>query len=194
MLNLNRDEPKYFVEFKKKHNPHKYEDNCNNYELRDCLRQALIKEQREQCLYCEKKIKNSSDKVHIDHIKQRGKFHKLECEYSNMALSCNSKNHCGIYKDNQGVWEDSRFINIELQENPSDFFNFVSNGEITPKKLLSEDQKIRAKNTIKYLNLNHKDLVGARKIIGERLYFYKEDGYSIDEIFNYFKEFESIFK
>ena len=205
MLNLNRDEPQCFSSFKTTNNPHSYGDDCDDYELRECLRKALLKEQKKQCFYCEKKIDNNPSKVHIDHIKQRNSYHKLECEYSNMALSCNGiynkkeAQYCGKYKDKQGVWDDKKFIriiskNYELQENPSDFFIYRTNGEIGVKKSLSENEQERAINTIKYLNLNHKSLIEVRENIFLQLEMYKSYGYDIDEIFTFFNEFESLFK
>ena len=199
MLKLNSCEPECFISFKKKNNPHSYQDDCNDYELRECLREALIKEQRYQCFYCEKKIENNPSKVHIDHIIQRDINHKLECTYSNMALSCNSKNHCGKYKDRQGTWNSSNFLrifseNLELQESVDDFFIYMSNGKIAVKNSLSENEKKRAINTIEYLNLNHRDLVSTRENIFSQLEMYKSYGYEIDEIYTFFNEFENIFK
>ena len=199
MLNPNKDEPECFVAFKVKNNPHSYQDDCNDHDLRLCLREALIKEQKHQCFYCEKKIINDTSKVHIDHIKQRNFYHKLECTYENMALSCNAKLHCAKYKDNQEAWDDNKFLRIvsnnpELQENPSDFFIYKSNGKIGVKKSLSENEKERAINTIEYLNLNHKNLRETRESIFLQLEFYKSNGHEIDEIFTFFNEFQSIFR
>ena len=195
MLSLNRDEPECFSSFKTKNSPHSYQDDCNDYDLRLCLREALIKEQKNQCFYCEKKIENDTSKVHIDHIKQRNVYHKLECEYSNMALSCNGngEKYCGKYKDKQGIWDDKKFIHLTL-ENPSDFFIYRANGEIGAKKSLSQDEKERAVNTINYLNLNHKSLVEVRENIFFQIEMYKIYNYETDEIFTFFNEFESLFK
>ena len=199
MLKPNSCEPECLISFKKKNTPHSYQDDCNDYKLRECLREALIKEQRYQCFYCEKKIENNPSKVHIDHIIQRDINHKLECTYSNMALSCNSKKHCGKYKDKQGRWNSSKFLriiseNLELQESVDDFFIYMSNGKIGVKNSLSENEKKRAINTIEYLNLNHRDLVSTRENIFSQLEMYKSYGYEIDEIYTFFNEFENIFK
>jgi len=199
MLNLNSCEPECFISFKAKNNPHSYQDDCNDYELRECLRKALIEEQKYQCFYCEKKIENNSSKVHIDHIKQRDFYHNLECEYSNMVLSCNDNSHCGKFKDKQGIWDDKKFLRIisdnpQLRENPSDFFIYMSNGRVTVKKSLNQDEKERAINTIEYLNLNHIDLVSTRKNIFSQLEIYKNLDYKIDKIYNFFNEFENLFK
>ena len=199
MLNPNKDEPECFVSFKVKNTPHSYQDDCNDHELRLCLREALIKEQKHQCFYCEKKIINDTSKVHIDHIKQRNSYHKLECTYENMALSCNAKLHCAKYKDNQETWDDNKFLRIvsnnpELQENPSDFFIYRANGELSVKRSLSVNKKARAVNTIEYLNLNHKDLVSTRANIFLQLEMYKNCDYEIDEIYTFFNEFENLSK
>ena len=201
MLNPSSSEPKCFTTFKSKNNPHSYQDDCNDYALRLCLREALIEEQNSQCFYCEKKIKNDTSKVHIDHIKQRDPYHKLECEYSNMVLSCNGdkEKYCGKYKDKQERWDDNKFLrivseNIELQEKPSDFFIYKSNGEVSVKKSFSENEKERAINTIEYLNLNYKDLVATRENIFVQLEMYKSYGYEIDKIYTFFNEFENLFK
>jgi len=199
MLNLNSFEPECFISFKAKNNPHSYQDDCNDYELRECLREALIIEQKYQCFYCEKKIKNNSSKIHIDHIKQRDFYHNLECEYSNMVLSCNDNSHCGKFKDRQGIWDDKKFLRIisdnpQLRENPSDFFIYMSNGRVKVKKSLNQNEKERAINTIEYLNLNHMDLVSTRKNIFSQLEMYKNLDYKIDKIYNFFNEFENLFK
>ena len=199
MLNPNVCEPECFVSFKAKNNPHSYLDDCNDYELKKCLREALLVEQKYQCFYCEKKIVNDGSKVHIDHIKQRDVYHNLECSYENMALSCEAKKHCGKYKDTQEIWDDSKFLwivpqNITLQEKPSDFFVYRRNGEIGLKKTLSDNEKERGDNTIKYLNLNHRELVETRKNIIFQMEMYRESGYVIDEVYGFFGEFESLFR
>ncbi len=199
MLNLNRDEPECFSSFKIKNKPHSYSDDCDDYELRECLRKALLKEQKHQCFYCEKKIENNSQKVHIDHIKQRNVYHKLECEYSNMALSCNGidnkkeAQYCGKYKDKQAIWDDEKLLQIGIEKS-SDFFIYRTNGEIGVKKSLSDNDIERAINTINYLNLNHKSLIEVRENIFLQLEMYKTQNYEIDEIFIWFNEFESLFK
>lgn len=200
MLKLSKDEPECFKSFKTKYTPHSYGDDCDDHTLRECLRVALLSEQNKQCFYCEKKIENDTAKVHIDHIKQRNIYHKLECEYSNMVLSCNGngEKHCGKYKDKRGVWDDSKYIRIvsdsELQENPVDFFDYMSHGDIKVKKSLGEDKTRRANNTIEYLNLNDTELVKTRRKIVLQLEMYKQSGFDIGEIFTYFNEFESLFK
>jgi len=202
MLEIQKEEPDFFTIYKKKNKPHSYQDDCNDHRLRNDLRESLLQEQKNQCFYCEKKISNDTDKVHLDHLKQRDPFHELECNYANMVLSCNGgakEEYCGKYKDNQESWNDDKFLRIlplnpQLEEKSIDALCYISNGEIQPKKSLSPDSQKRASNTINYLNLNHKNLIEARKNIFLQLELYKTNGFQIDEIFTYFQEFESLFK
>ena len=201
MLNLNSAEPECFTSFKHKNNPHSYSDDCNDYNLRKCLRESLLIEQKHQCFYCEKKIENDTDKVHIDHIKKRDVYHDLECTYSNMALSCNGsgEKHCGKFKDKHGEWDDTKYLkllpdNSELKEQPSDVFRYISNGEIKPIRTLEDNLRERTQNTIDYLCLNHSDLVNARKVIFTSVASCSNGGMCIEDILITFNEFESLLK
>ena len=193
MLNLNKIEPDCFIDFKKKNSPKNYEKDCD-HTVRECLREALLKEQRGQCFYCEQKIKGSR----IDHFIPRDAPNQkdIECNYNNLFLSCDKKESCDIKKGS--AFDESRYIRLFSNrydvENPSDFFDFTARGKIKAKKLLNDDSKNRAKNTIELLNLNHKDLVDARQVIISNIEMYKNSGYDTDEIFTFFNEFESLFK
>ncbi len=174
----------YFENFKKKSNAKSYKDDCDSFELREKIRDDLLQKQKYQCAYCEKKIykKNS----HIEHIRQRDKFHKLECEYTNLVLSCNDENSCGKYKDSNKnpiakQWQDE-FIH-PVVDNPKKYFIFNENGEI-----LSFNQN--AMKTIKYLNLNNPKLTRLRKNIILQL-SYMDD---VDNLLDYFNEFENLVK
>lgn len=192
MLDLSiKNEPQFFIDFKSKNNAKNYLRDCDDKELKNNLREYLLKEQSEQCFYCEKKIENDISKVHIDHIKQRHHFHNLECEYSNLVLSCNGKkdNHCGRYKDNQGKWDDTKYFNFSDEK----FENLIkfTKGKILPKKSLDENLKKKVQNTIDYLNLNYNDLTKARETL---LIQIKSYGKSIEDISKYFNEFTTFIK
>jgi len=204
MLDFNKIEPVFFINYKL--NDKNYRKKVNNYtncsvEIKQSLRENILKEQKGQCFYCEKKVENDTEKIHIDHIKQRASFPHLECDYKNMVVSCNGngENHCGKYKDNQEKWNDEKFIklipvNPQLSEKPSDFFKYISNGKIKSNNNLPDEKKERAENTIKYLNLNFKDLVDARRIVLYQINIYKKQGFDLTNISASYKEFESIFK
>jgi uncharacterized protein (TIGR02646 family) len=193
MLNLNKIEPDCFIDFKKKNSPKNYEKDCD-HTVRECLRESLFNEQKGQCFYCEQKIKESR----IDHFIPRDISNEkdIECNYNNLFLSCDRKESCDIRKANK--FDENRYIRLFSNrynlENPSDFFDYTARGTIKAKKILSDDKKIRAKNTIELLNLNNNDLVNARKTVYSTIGMYKNSGHDIDEIFTFFNEFESLFK
>ena len=193
MLNLNKVEPDCFIDFKKKNSPKNYEKDCD-HTVRECLREALLEEQRGQCFYCEQKIKSSR----IDHFIPRDapKEKDIECNYNNLFLSCDRKESCDTQKGNN--FDESKYLRLFSNrydiENPSDFFDYTARGKIKTKKSLDNDRKNRAENTIELLNLNHHDLINARQVIFSNIEVYKTSGYDIDEIFTFFNEFESLFK
>jgi len=200
MLDLTiKSEPQFFIIYKKRNSGINYSQIDSG--IRQNLRKNILLEQKSQCFYCEKKIEDNMDKIHIDHVKQQSAYQNLSCEYKNMVISCNGngEKHCGKYKDKNGKWDDEKYIrlipdNPLLAENPSDSFKFISNGKIAPKTSLDEDKKSRAQNTIEYLNLNDNNLVKSRKAVILNITTYNNQGYAIDEIFKYFGEFESLFK
>jgi uncharacterized protein (TIGR02646 family) len=193
MLDLNKAEPEFFTEFKRQNSPRRYHEDCNDFDVRNKLREFLLSEQKSQCFYCEKKIGNS-DNIHIDHIKQRTHYNNLECDYNNIVVSCNGngESHCGKYKDKHGKWDDSIHLNLEYDK-PSQYFKYVSNGKVIANKSLDTAQQLKAETTITYINLNHNDLIGARKNIFLALQTYEEQGFVKEVIFGFFNEFESLF-
>ena len=193
MLSLSKKEPDCFIVFKKKNSPKNYEVDCD-YKVRECLKDALLEEQNRQCFYCEQKI----NKSHIEHfIPRDANVKNTECDYNNLFLSCNAQNHCGIKKDNK--YDESMYIrifstNIEQQENPLEFFDYTTQGKIKVKKLLSDNKKSRANNTIELLNLNHTDLINARKTMFKNIDSCIQSNMDIKSIYSFFNEFENIFK
>jgi len=193
MLSLNKLEPNCFIVFKKKNNPKNYEEDCD-YKVRECLREALDEEQKGQCFYCEQKIQESR----IDHFIPRDAINEknIECNYNNLFLSCNRKDSCDNKKGNK--FDENKYIrlfsNNHTLDNPLEFFDYTTNGKIKAKKSLSKDEILRAENTIELLNLNHRDLINARKITFKSIESMKSDILNIKIIYAYFEEFESIFK
>ncbi len=180
MINVENLALEYFETYKKKNKSTNYKDDCDDFELRNKIRDDLLFKQRNQCAYCERKIDNINS--HIEHIEPRDKNHKLECEYSNLVLSCNTCDSCGKYKGSK-VWKNS-FIHPVLN-NPEEFFRFSSNGEI-----LSVDRSQNTQDTIDFLNLNSRKLVSVRKNIVLKLSYMSD----IENIFEQFNEFENLIK
>ena len=184
MINIKNSKLEYFEIFKKRKKAKNYQKDCNNFKLKDKIREDLLQKQNNQCTYCERKIDKRN--YHIEHIRQRDKFHKLECEYSNLVLSCNDENSCGKYKDSKKnpiakYWQDE-FIHPVL-DNPEEYFSFNEDGQIFAIKE-------NATRTIKYLNLNSPKLIRSRKHLILQLIYMKD----IDNILEYFHEFDNLLK
>ena len=104
MIDVENTSLEYFEAFKKKNNAKKYTEDCDNFDLREAIRDDLLIKQKFQCAYCESKI--TKEKSTIEHINPRSKSPKLECEYSNIVLSCQSKDSCDKFKD-RNIWKES---------------------------------------------------------------------------------------
>jgi len=181
MIDVENSKLDYFEAYKKKHRAKNYQKDCDDFELRDKIRDDLLSKQRNQCAYCERKIDKKNS--HIEHVRQRDRFHKLECEYSNLILSCNDESSCGKYKDSKKnsirYWQDE-FIHPVLN-NPKNYFRFNEDGQILAT---TED----AKETIKYLNLNSKKLIRIRKSLVLQMVHMQD----MNMLLEYFKEFENL--
>jgi len=178
MIDVENSSLEYFETYRQKNKATNYQDDCNDFKLREKIRDDLFFKQRNQCAYCERKIDKSNS--HLEHIEPRDKNHKLECEYSNLVLSCETCDSCGKYKDSK-AWSNN-FIHPVLN-NPTEFFRFSSNGEI-----LAIDKD--ANKTIDFLNLNSRKLVSIRK----NIVFYLQYMDNIENIFEQFGQFENLCK
>lgn len=124
----------------------------------------LTKIQDGLCVYCESKL---GQEYHVEHFRCRAKFPQIDLDWNNLFLSCQNKQHCGIYKD--GAKKNKEYdINLILkpdleEDNPNKYFTYINNGDITCKSDLTEQQKIKAEKTIAVLNLNDKSLAGLRR-------------------------------
>jgi len=178
MIDVENTLLKYFETFKKKNKPKRYQEDCDDDNLKESIRTDLLVKQRGQCAYCERKLDKEKQNFHIEHIQPRDKDHKLECEYSNLVLSCNDCDSCGKYRKSN-YWED-RFIHPVLN-NPTEYFMFNEDGQI----LATDKNTI---DTIEFLNLNSKKLIRLRKNIVFGLNSMKD----IVDISEYFNEFENL--
>lgn len=178
MINVENSILDYFESFKQKYNTKRYIEDCNNLELKKAIKDDLFRKQRGQCAYCESKI--TLEKCTIEHIQPRDKANALECEYSNIILSCKNTDSCDRFKGNN-VWL-SDYIHPVLN-NPEELFHFSSNGEI-----ISENKN--AIDTIAYLNLNSDKLKRIRKGI----VFNLQNMRGIENISSYFNEHENLIK
>jgi uncharacterized protein (TIGR02646 family) len=149
------------------------------YQLREFM---LEKEQQNLCCYCEKPVTASVEHSHIEHIKPQAKFRKLQHDYNNLVISCQTKGRCGIAK---GDKFNEHFI-VPTEENPEDYLTYSPNGEIRA----IEDSK-KGSETIKILNLNAPALVKTRRVLFKQLNAMRD---SLDDFEKYFKEYPTFVK
>lgn len=129
------------------------------------LRFCKAEEQQGLCAYCECRLTDTDGKLplgvsHIDHFYQQARFPHLRFVWENMFLSCKHRDSCGVYKDRQALPSES-LLNPH-DDHPRSFITFVPVStyllEATPLPGLSPEQRRKAGNTIKALNLNTRRL------------------------------------
>ena len=186
MRQISKDEPKYFTRAKSKVKTHKikgaWEDIAIS-EIRAKLRaDMLLEEQNLLCAYCEKEIDSDPKNSNIDHFKTRNLFPELSLEYSNLLVSCNTKERCSNFKDThiKTRKEYENIVNPTI-ENPNDFFDYLPTGEIIAKNH-------KGQFTIDIFNLKDKSLNECRLEVAESL---KYIDLSLDEIYDIFPDYHS---
>ena len=116
------------------------------------------------CAYCEGAI--APDNRHIEHFFHKGQkaggitsYKKLTFDWSNLFGSCGktSGDTCGHYKDRQGgkgpgQYNPDDIIKPDI-EDPATFFNFLDTGVIEVKVDLTDNERRRASETLRVLNL-----------------------------------------
>ncbi|MET4876393.1 TIGR02646 family protein [Morganella morganii] len=121
-----------------------------------------VKEYGLRCAYCECAIRNDG---HIEHFRRKNKDHfpELTFTWENLFLACESKEHCGHYKDRKEalVYNPDELIKPDIHD-PHDYLYFHSSGWVIPQSGLSHDDKHRAEETIRVFGLNNDELPGAR--------------------------------
>jgi TIGR02646 family protein len=120
-----------------------------------------------RCAYCEDIIYVSGDK-HIEHFCRRSDFSELTFDWDNLFLSCESKAHCGHYKDRRKApsYNPNDLIKPDIDD-PDDFLFFHSNGEVHPRPGISAATQRKAEKTIRVFHLDEKKLQGQRSRVVE---------------------------
>ena len=107
--------------------------------------------QGERCAYCERKIGPGSR--HIEHFRRRCSFQHLTFDWSNLFGSCEDDDTCGKHKDSCGSYDVSLLLKPD-DDDPDDFFDFLSNGTIAPRTGLNGSMRLRATETLRVFNLD----------------------------------------
>lgn len=152
-------EPESFVKWKEE-NPGADYNKLKGDEKQE-LKEALIKEQKHICCYCECRI--IAEESHIEHFKPKDqtRFPELQLAYENLHASCiirpthDEDEHCGHRKGN--YYSDDLIDPSE--ENCDSYFAYALDGEIKSRQ---PDDK-RATETIRKLHLDSTLLNKKRK-------------------------------
>lgn len=124
--------------------------------------ERLYEQQDHYCAYCEIYLHDKEDGF-IEHLERQRDNSKRIFDWSNMFVSCHKHDSCGIYKDDHaGKFKFADIIDPS-RENPADFFQCDSQGNILPRKNLTDVQRKRAEETIRIFNLNCPRLANIRK-------------------------------
>lgn len=107
--------------------------------------------QGNRCAYCEAGL--SEGHRHIEHFRQRRSHPEGTFDWGNLFGSCKRQGTCGEHKDHCGAYDHTLLIKPD-QEDPDDFFVFLSDGNVSPRVGLTQEQHQRATQTIRILNLN----------------------------------------
>ncbi len=134
-------------------------------------------EQKGLCIYCQQNLKIAFDNnfetniSHIEHIKPkaRNKYPEDTFNQKNLTLSCNGfdcrneidkSEFCGHNK--QAKYNADLFVNpIELQDIEK-YFEYTFTGDINPADNLNKQEREKAEEMIKILDLKNPRLVNMR--------------------------------
>ena len=186
MRQIVKNEPSYFTSAKKMVKLPKVKDAWSDenigkirYRLREYM---LLEEQNLLCAYCEKEIDDNPKNSNIDHFKTRNLFPELTLEYSNLLVSCNVKERCSSFKDIH-IRSREEYANIvnPILENPNDFFDYLTTGEIVAKNE-------KGQFTIDIFQLNATSLIQCRFQVIKSL---EHLDLSLEEIYEIFSDYHS---
>ncbi|WP_213937167.1 retron Ec78 anti-phage system effector HNH endonuclease PtuB [Pseudomonas sp. dw_612] len=105
-----------------------------------------------RCAYCEADISNR-DAAHLEHFRQRNRYQPGTFEWSNLFGSCKREDSCGDFKDRCARYDPAVLIKPD-EEEPDDFFVFVSDGTIAVRADIDDAARHRATQTLRIFNLN----------------------------------------
>ena len=134
------------------------------------LSQLLADEQYGLCAYSEVDLARSELGSHIEHIRPKSRYPQRTFDYQNLVLSALAGSDLETMDEQSvfgghhklGQYDDQRFISC-ITDNSSDYFAYLSDGKVVPKKSLKESDQAKADYTIDLLNLNSPYLVAERR-------------------------------
>jgi len=124
---------------------------------------SLDEMQNNYCAFCEMTLKGM--RKHIEHFISRCRKNVLTFEWTNLFGSCDNSEHCGRYKDIIiSDYDENNLIKPD-ENDPRNFLSFSPEGDISVKLGLSEENELKATETIRVFGLDAPDLVAARRTI-----------------------------
>lgn len=124
------------------------------------LREALYIEQGSLCVYCERRIKEGHPAPRIDHWHPLSDKPELALHWKNLYLSCPTESSCDCAKR-----ETKLGLPWPIELSYERCVGFSSSGEmyVRTDAPLTDPQRDALQQALDTLNLNHSDLVAARK-------------------------------
>lgn len=124
------------------------------------VRTALLDLQRERCAYCERRTGLACDEGHVEHFRNQADHEHLETDWNNLFWSCNDEKTCGKHKDkcdrpapsSKRSFDPADIIK-PCTDDPEHFMMFVSDGTITHRSGLNEDELRRYGETVRVFHL-----------------------------------------
>lgn len=170
------DEPKCLAAYT--HPKHTWDD-VNP--CKPAIRESLEKMQKGRCAYCEGPLYHDA---HIEHFRRKNAayFPQLTFSWTNLFLACESRDHCGHYKDRPTAppYNPDDLLKPD-EDKPDDFFFFHgSTGDVLVRGGVDPVAATRAEETIRVFNLNQRGLRAARRKRLER--YLREGGKALDEV------------
>lgn len=147
----------------------------------ECRCTMLEKEQKGLSGYTERKLHAGNSDLHIDHFRKRALFNASDYifNWDNLIVDEHNPHFGADYKDgDNGVKtqeEYSRIIN-PVNENPHDFFEYMADGEMIPRRGLDALGVEKALHTIQVFNLNHPSLKNSRADVVRQIVMMKDYG------------------
>ena len=155
--------------------PQNWTDFVASYrDIYHALRNQLLSEQDEVSGYTEKRLEQDGC-IHIDHFRRKGIFGTpVTFDHNNMVVDERDNVSYGAgYKDARITRADYDWLINPIIEDPADFFTYMSDGTMIPRRDISQEMWDRADRNIKMFNLNHEYLRHKREGLLKTIESYK---------------------
>ncbi|MFQ2225847.1 retron Ec78 anti-phage system effector HNH endonuclease PtuB [Aeromonas hydrophila] len=124
------------------------------------------------CVYCEMPAAQGNDTTgHIEHFYNKGNvnYKHLTFDWNNLFGCCPSTHHCGHFKDQlingvPRVYDANLLVKPDVDD-PNEYLQFLSTGNVEPKEDLDVNKLNRARVTIDILNLDCALLIASRSSV-----------------------------